>query len=304
MLVLLRIRSALLVASSLLLACGEVRTLDTEFRPSLSRFIREVQPALDAQGCGRGPDEERDLAGCHTPKQGGLELAHKPGEEQVILNYRNVVPFIDLKEPSASSLLQSPLNGPLPAGAQDEPDGGPAQEEAEPEEKADSGVAEHGPRRGSTTHELDHPEYAGRFTSTLDCCYCTILVWICGDLQTEECQACREHVPCDTCQPAIQCVAGGSGSAGDAATFAEVTDILSRYCGGCHAGLPPRLKTEEDLRALAAGEGGFLDPCQSGGLLLRYVDGNNNDRMHSGLMDAGERGQVHLWVEELGAPAP
>jgi len=264
--------------------CGEVTTLDTSFTPSLGRFVGRVQPVLDAQTCGRKADEAKGLAGCHDPEQGGLELRHRPDEEQMILNYRAAVSFVDLHDPSRSPFLLAPLNGPLP------PDGA---------------------RGGSPgTLVVDHPDYAGRFTSTDDCCYCTILLWICGDdAENPGCAACQPRDGCGDCQPVTECQPGGAPQRRDedAAVFQRVVDALVAGCGGCHASPdrppPPGLKDEAQVRAMVD-SGKYLTPCAAGGKLLRYVDGNNNDRLHSNLLDAEQRDNLHVWVEELGAPTP
>lgn len=277
------------------LACGQVDSFDSEFHPSLQRFREEVQPAFDAQGCGRGPDEERGIAGCHTPRQGGLRLVHQPGADEVILNYRDVMPLVNLSDPAASLLLKAPLLGPL----HNPPPPGDAGGATPPADPADAGVPE------ETAGRVDHPDYAGRFTTEQDCCYCKVLLWICEGRDTPECVACRRVVPCDDCRPAIQCVAGGAPERpGDnQAAFKEVTEILLARCGGCHPALaPPALASADDIRALGASD--YLTPCESGGGLLRYADGNNNDPYHGTALGDDERGRLHVWVEELGAPSP
>jgi len=298
---------ALAAAALLVLACvgcGQMDSMSSEFRPSLERFRTEVQPALDAQGCGRGPDEERGIAGCHTPRQGGLQLKHQPGEQEVILNYRDVMPFVDLASPAESLLLRAPLLGPLHNPPPPSADARVAADAGAGAGPADAGVAPEG------VHRVDHPDYAGRFTTEGDCCYCKVLLWICEDRDTAECEACRRVVPCDDCRPAISCVPGGSPERpGDnQAAFAEVSEVLQARCGGCHPALaPPALASDDDVRALAGVDGAgseYLTPCESGGGLLRYVDGNNNDAYHGTALGDDERGRVHLWVEELGAPAP
>ncbi len=278
----LALRGGLLVAVLALgVGCGEVTRLDTTFNPPLKKFEEQVQPALDAQGCGRGPDEEHGLPGCHTPKQGGLSLTHRPDEQQVVINYRNAVPFIDLAHPADSLLLLAPLNGPLPPGGDER------------------------------TVQVDHPEYAGRFTSATDCCYCKILDWICAPDSTDEaCEACRDVLPCDDCKPAVECRPGGAPeeAAEGAALFQRVADAVTSHCGGCHSGsVPPTLATPEDLAALVTATSGsgepYLTPCEAGGVFLRYVDGNNNDPVHAAAgLDAAQRGDIHLWIEEKGAP--
>ncbi|MDY0059299.1 MAG: hypothetical protein RBU45_05775 [Myxococcota bacterium] len=321
-----------------LVACGEVKTLDNEFKPSLSLFSERVQPVLDAQTCGRGPDEERGTAGCHTPEQGGLRLFHRPTPEQVVLNYREAVALIRVDDPAASPLLLAPLNGPLPKGAAapTTPDAGSGPEDlgvadlgatdlgagdagAEIVDAAgpgDAGVADGGSGAGDAggggeprgAGVVDHPEYAGRFTSPDDCCYCAILLWICSarpeNATLEACQRCQALQGCDTCQPVVECTAGGAPeqSTQNATVFTEVTDILVSRCGSCH-GLPPALQKADDVRAVVAGTAKpYLTPCAGGGLFLRYVDGNANDGLHSGALDAEQRGKLHVWIEELGAP--
>lgn len=275
----------ILLPTLLLLAtgsgCGEVRTLETRFTPSLQAFTEQVQPVLDAQTCGRGPDEARGVAGCHTPKQGGLQLFHKPrSEDQVVANYRAAVAFIDLHDPTRSELLLAPLNGPLPPGAGDEGKGG--------------GML-----------QVDHPDYAGRFTSTDDCCYCTILLWICGDTEGNPgCDACRAREGCTDCQPLIECVAGGAPEKGaeNAEVFRQVVDAVIAGCGGCHSGaVPPTLNTAAAIQELAR-DPDHVKPCEAKGKFLTYLDGNNNDPFHANTVDAEQRGRAHVWVEELGAP--
>jgi mono/diheme cytochrome c family protein len=150
---------------------------------------------------------------------------------------------------------------------------------------------------------VDHPDYAGRFTTSDDCCYCSILLWICsgGPGTDPACAACEKYKGCDSCKPIIECAVGGAPekAADNAAAFAEVTEIIAKGCGMCH-GRPPALNTAEDMRTLVTG-GEYLEPCATGGKLLRYIDGNNNDGLH-GTLDAAQRGKIHVWVEELGAP--
>ncbi len=271
---------AFLLPLALALGCGEVRTLDTEFTPSLTTFVREVQPALDAQGCGRGPDEEHGIAGCHTPEQGGLRLVHKPDSEAVLLNYRNSVPFVNLDDPAASPLLLAPLNGPLP-----------------PEERDGESL--------DRSQRVDHPDYAGRFASVDGCCYCRILAWICQDDPRPECVACRDRLPCNDCQAVTQCQPGGSGTVEEQEAFEAVVGTLNSKCGSCHGFAAPPLAARADILALVGPDGtgsAYLTPCQGGGSFLGYVDGNNNDPMHSSALNADERGALHVWVEELGAP--
>ncbi len=282
-----RLRCWALACASLglvVIACGEVERFEQPIRPSLEVFQAQVQPVLERQGCSR--------SACHgtAPEGvGGLFLL-TPEEESlddpaVLANFQAAAALVDLSDPADSLLIRAPFLG--------------------------------------LGGEVDHPEYVGRFTTTTDCCYCKVLLWICEDGDSEACQGCRDAgAPQCACEAAPHCSVSAEGvvtpAEGATLTWAKAVGPLLQQpiaCGaaGCHGGNAPTCPDLADVDQVVRtdnpcdpdDEAAWMTPCEpGGGAFVQYAlgVGAGADATHAGLLSEAAAASVLQWVTELGAP--
>ncbi len=278
---------AALVAAAALAApgCGKVEKLEQPIRPSLEVFASQAQPVFERQGCSRTQ--------CHgkVPEGvGGLKLAQTDNvlaeDPDVLANYVAATAFIDLGEPDGSVLVRAPFLG--------------------------------------TGGEVDHPEYYGRFSTATDCCYCSVLLWICEDGDSDECQACRKtDAPNCDCTQALYCELDEAGAVtpaeGATLTWPNTIGPLLQQettcaAAGCH-GLDPASVcpnmfdvgqvVREDNPCDGEDDEAWMTRCQpGGGTFVQYAIGlgRGADEIHPGKLNTASADTVVQWVSDLGAP--